>query len=210
MTPMADHAAPQAPPPKRKPRADAARNRELLLDTAKQVFAAKGPAASLDEIAKAAGVGIGTLYRHFPTREALVEQVYRNETTQLAQAADRLSAALPPVEALRQWLLLFIDYFATKQIMAAALSAMPGGTAALYASSAALLSTSITTLTDRAVQSGDISLSVAPLDLLRAISGVASLSAGPGWETSARQLVNVLLAGMRTPNASQAADHRGR
>jgi AcrR family transcriptional regulator len=190
---MADHSAPV----RRKPRADAARNRELLLETAKRVFAAKGAAASLDEIAKAAGVGIGTLYRHFPTRDALVEQVYRNETTQLAEAAARLSAAHEPVEALRQWLLLFIDYFATKQIMAQALSTVPGGTAALYATATSLLSEAITTLTERAVQTGEIRLDVAPLDLLRAISGVASLSAGPGWEKNARRLVDVLIAGMR-------------
>jgi AcrR family transcriptional regulator len=181
----------------RKPRADAARNRELLLATAKRVFGEKGPAASLDEIAKAAGVGIGTLYRHFPTRDALVEQVYRNETTQLAEAALRLAETEPPVEALRQWLCLFVDYFATKQTMAAALSASAGGSATLYAFSTALLSTSLTTLAGRAVQSGEIQMNVEPLDLLRAISGVANLSAAPGWEQNAKQLVDILIAGMR-------------
>jgi AcrR family transcriptional regulator len=195
---VADHAAPAPFQPKRKPRADAARNREILLETAKLVFAQKGPAASLDEIAKAAGVGIGTLYRHFPTRDALVEQVYRKETTQLAEAVDVLLAAHPPVEALRQWLLLYIDYFTTKQVMAQALSTLAGGPAALYAISTNLLTTAITTLATQAEQSGEIRLSVPPLDLIRAISGVASLSTGPGWEKSARQLVDVLIAGMRT------------
>lgn len=184
------------PPTPRKPRADAARNRALLLATAKHVFGAKGPAASLDEIAKAAGVGIGTLYRHFPTRDALVEEVYRNETQQLADAAERLAASETPVEALRKWLLLFIDYFTTKQIMAAALAATPGGTAALYAMSTALLSTTITRLVERAVHSGAVQLAVEPLDLLRAISGIANLNAGPGWKKSARNLVDVLIAGM--------------
>lgn len=200
---MADHAAPAPFQPKRKPRADAARNREILLETAKLVFAQKGPAASLDEIAKAAGVGIGTLYRHFPTRDALVEQVYRKETTQLAEAVDVLLAAHPPVEALRQWLLLYIDYFTTKQVMAQALSALAGGPAALYAISTNLLTTAITTLATQAEQSGEIRLSVPPLDLIRAISGVASLSTGPGWEKSARQLVDILLAGMRVPKADR-------
>ena len=190
---MADH---EPPPLQRKPRADAARNRELLLETAKTVFAAKGPAASLDEIAKAAGVGIGTLYRHFPTRDALVEQVYRKETTILADAVPRLLATEPPVEALRQWLTLFIDYFTTKQIMAAALSAMPGGTDALYAISTALLTNAINTLAAHAVASGDIVLTIEPIDLIRAIGGVGSLSAAPGWEKNARQLVDVLIAGM--------------
>jgi AcrR family transcriptional regulator len=183
----------------RKPRADAARNRELLLATAKRVFSEKGPAASLDEIAKAAGVGIGTLYRHFPTRDALVEQVYRNETTQLAEAATRLAETQQPVEALRQWLGLFVDYFTTKQTMAAALSAAAGGPATLFAFSSALLSTSITNLAERAVQSGEICMSVEPIDLLRAISGIANLNSGPGWEKSAKNLVDILISGMLVP-----------
>jgi AcrR family transcriptional regulator len=193
---MADKAVP-APPAARKPRADAARNRALLLETAKTVFAQKGSSASLDEIAKAAKVGIGTLYRHFPTRDALVEQVYRKETAQLADAVDVLLATHTPVEALRQWLLLYIDYFTTKQIMAQALSSLAGGTAALYAISTTLLSSAITNLATKAEQSGEIRLTVPPLDLVRAISGVASLSTGPGWEESARRLVDVLIAGMR-------------
>ena len=190
-----------APAP-RKPRADAARNRIVLLDTAKHVFGDKGPAASLDEIAKAAGLGIGTLYRHFPTRDALVEEVYRTETIQLAAAADTLLATQPPVEALRQWLFLFIDYFKTKKIMAAAISAAAGGSATLYAISGSLLNDTITMLAGRAVQSGAIRMSVEPLDLLRAISGVATMSTGPGWEENARQLINILIAGMRVPGAN--------
>jgi AcrR family transcriptional regulator len=192
---MADN-APTPLSVQRKPRADAARNRELLLETAKTVFAAKGPAASLDEIAKAAGVGIGTLYRHFPTRDALVEQVYRKETTILAEAVPRLLATEPPVEALRQWLVLFIDYYTTKQIMAAVFSAMPGGAAALYAISSTLLTDSINELTARAVANGDITMNIEPIDLIRAIAGVGSMSATPGWEKNARHMVDVLIAGM--------------
>jgi AcrR family transcriptional regulator len=191
---MADSSAP-AP---RKPRADAVRNRALLLETAKRVFAAKGPGASLDEIAKTAHVGIGTLYRHFPTRDALVEEAYRFEALQLAASAEQLAASLPPVEALHQWLLLFIDYFTTKKLIVSALSPA-SGTAALFAMSTNLLSTSIEFLTARAVQSGAIRLKVSPLDLLRAISGIANLSDGPGWEESARQLVELLIAGMKVP-----------
>jgi AcrR family transcriptional regulator len=183
----------------RKPRADAARNRAQLLDTAKRVFGEKGPAASLDEIAKAAGLGIGTLYRHFPSRDALVEEVYRTETIQLATAADTLLATQPPVEALRQWLFLFIDYFKTKKIMAAAISATAGGSATLYAISGSLLNDTIAMLAARAVQSGAIRMTIEPIDLLRAISGVATMSTGPGWEENARQLINILIAGMRVP-----------
>jgi AcrR family transcriptional regulator len=191
-----DAPAPSAP---RKPRADAARNRAVLLDTAKRVFGDKGPAASLDEIAKAACLGIGTLYRHFPTRDALVEEVYRTETIQLAAAADTLLATQPPVEALRQWLFLFIDYFKTKKIMAAAISAAAGGSATLYAISGSLLNDTIAMLAARAVQSGAIHMTVEPIDLLRAISGVATMSTGPGGEENARQLINILIAGMAAP-----------
>ena len=94
----------------RKPRADAQRNRALLLKTAKAAFAEKGAAASLDEIARTAGVGAGTLYRHFPTRDGLIEAVYRHETEQLVTAAARLAETHAPTAALREWLRLFVDY----------------------------------------------------------------------------------------------------
>jgi AcrR family transcriptional regulator len=182
----------------RKPRADAARNRALLLDTAKRVFAAKGPAASLDEIARTAGVGIGTLYRHFPTRDALVEETYRNEAMQLAAAAVQLSASLAPLDALRQWLFLFIDYFTTKKIIVAALSPATG-TEALYDMSTRLLTDSVETLAQRAVQSGAIRLGMAPMDILRAIGGLGNFNAPAGWENNARRLVDVLITGMKVP-----------
>ena len=94
----------KAPGAARKPRADAQRNRDGLLEAAKAAFAEVGPEASLDEIARRARVGIGTLYRHFPTRDAIVEAVYRREVQQLADAAPRLVEALPPAEALRAWM----------------------------------------------------------------------------------------------------------
>ena len=191
---MADKAVPVA----RKPRADAARNRALLLDTAKRVFAAKGPEASLDEIARTAGVGIGTLYRHFPTRDALVEETYRFEAMQLAAAAVRLGAQMPPLGALRQWLFLFIDYFTTKKIIVAALSPA-GGTEALYAMSTTLLTDAVQRLVERAVQNGDIRLDMAPMNILRAIGGLANFNPSGGWEQNARQLVDVLINGMKTP-----------
>ena len=162
-----------------------------------RAFADKGPAVSLDEIARAAGVGIGTLYRHFPTRDALVEQVYRNATHQLATAAEHLAAEHSPVDALRHWMRLFVDYLATKRIMAEALDAMGGGTTELYAASGTQVKTAIATLAGRAEKSGDIRLTVEPLDLLRAIVGVANISQGPGWEESAKHLIDILIAGMR-------------
>src|SRR5271169_6051357 len=94
----------------RKPRTDARRNRERILEVAKEAFTRFGAKASLDDIAKQAGVGAGTLYRHFPTRDALIEAVYRSEVEKLAAAEGRFAETLSPVEALRAWMLLFVDY----------------------------------------------------------------------------------------------------
>ncbi|HLZ79189.1 MAG TPA: TetR/AcrR family transcriptional regulator [Sphingomonas sp.] len=190
---------PESTTTSRKPRADAQRNRLRLLETARAVFADKGADASLDAIARATGVGIGTLYRHFPTRDALVEEVYRNATQQLADAATTLAEAYPPVEALRQWMRLFVDHLATKRVMAEALNALVGGTSELYAASGTQMKAAIALLVDRAVVSGDIQLSVEPLDLLRALAGVANVGSGPHWEESAKRLVDILIAGVRAP-----------
>lgn len=179
----------------RKPRADAERNRQRLLEAAKACFARDGAGASLEEIARVAGVGIGTLYRHFPTRDALLEEVYRRAVAQLGEAAQALSGAHPPVEALRLWLLVFVDYLAEKKLMAAALTSLTGGTAELYAASGQTLRDAISGLTERAVASGEIELSVEPFDILYAIGGLAS--AEPGWEASAKAMVDILVAGMK-------------
>lgn len=192
-------------PAGRRPRADARRNRAKLLDTAKAIFAEKGSAAGLEEIARAAGVGIGTLYRHFPTRDALVEAVYRNETAQLAQAAERLAATHRPKDALRQWMLLFVDHMAAKRGMAEALNALVGGPSGLYAATGAQVKQAMTLLTDRAVAAGDIRLDMDPIDLLRAVAGVASLEPGPDWRQAAERLVDVLIAGLERAGSAGAA-----
>jgi AcrR family transcriptional regulator len=189
----------------RKPRADAERNRQLLLETAKTLFEAKGSSASLEEIARQAGVGIGTLYRHFPTRDDLVEAVYRHETGQLAAAATRYAETLAPLEALRAWLRLFIEHMATKQGMSEALNSLVGGTSALYAASTELTKGAMQLLVDRAVASGDIRLSMDPLDLLRAIAGVMSIGSTPQAKESARQMVDVLIAGIGAASVTSAA-----
>src|ERR1700732_171480 len=105
----------------RKPRADAIRNRERVLEAAKAVFSAGGPDASLEAVARRAGVGIGTLYRHFPTREALFEAVYRREVEQLGELAEELKTDAAPVDALRRWLRSNVEFVATKKGMSAAL-----------------------------------------------------------------------------------------
>ena len=181
----------------RKPRADAERNRQRLVEAAKAGFARTGAATSLEEIARAAGVGIGTLYRHFPTRDALVEQVYRDALDRLSADADRLAASEPPVEALRKWLLLFIDYISTKKLMADLLASLAGGPAALYATSGPKLRAAIGALVDRARTTGDIQFQGEPFDLLMAVAGLGYGNAAPGWETRAKQMVDVLIAGLQ-------------
>lgn len=180
----------------RKPRADAERNRQRLLDIAKRAFAEKGMSASLEDIARAAGVGIGTLYRHFPTRNALVHQLYSTEGSQLAKAAERLSKESPPLEAVREWLFLFIDFLVHKKILAEVLDSTIDSER-LRALSAAPLIDALATLLERAKRSGDNALKVEPLDMLCAIAGVARFGSEVGWESSARRLVDVMVAGLR-------------
>src|SRR5882724_3525916 len=119
-------------PAPRKPRADAERNRDRVLEVAKKAFTRSGADASLDDIAKQAGVGAGTLYRHFPSREALIEAVYRSEVEKLAAAERNFAGTMPPMEALRAWMLLFVDLIATKRIIAPALNTIAGGPAKVF------------------------------------------------------------------------------
>jgi AcrR family transcriptional regulator len=181
----------------RKPRTDAQLNRERILGVAKDAFARSGPNASLDDIAKEAGVGAGTLYRHFPTRDALIEAVYRTEVEKLAAAEPRFAAAMSPIEALRAWMLLFIDYIATKQIIAPALNAYVGGSSKLYEGSRVQIQGAIDALVKRAIKSGDIRKDLEPFDLLRALIGVSNVASGPDWRQSARRLVDILITGSR-------------
>jgi AcrR family transcriptional regulator len=152
---------------------------------------------SLEEIARRAGVGIGTLYRHFPSREAVVEAVYRREVEQLAEAVPRLLESSKAGEALHQWMHLFVDYIATKRLIAPSLAAAPGGTSAIYASSAELITRAIATLVKRAVASGDVRKDVDPSDLLRAMVGVSYGNTDEGWEASALRLIDILMDGLR-------------
>jgi len=184
--------------PARKPRADAERNRLRLLETARSAFAQKGPGASLEEIAAAAGVGIGTLYRHFPTRDALIEAVYRNESRQLVLAAEKLTAKHPPVTALREWLLVFVNYLDAKHGMAEVLNSLVGGASALYAESGPQMKQAIAKLLKDAAASDEIRWDTDPLDLLRALAGVMGKNAGPESKRAARHLVDILIAGMKT------------
>jgi AcrR family transcriptional regulator len=184
-------------PPDRKPRADAQRNRTRILETAKQEFTRSGANASLEEIARVAGVGPGTLYRHFPTRDALIEAVYRTEVEKLAAAAGRLAESKTPLEALRAWMLLFIDHIAAKRIIAPALKTLAGGPEKLYEVSRGPIQGAFNALVEGAIHSGAMRKDIEPLDLFRALIGVAQTSALPDWQPSARRLVDILIAGSR-------------
>ena len=184
-------------PSPRKPRTDAQRNRERILEIAKEAFTQFGAEASLDEIAKQAGVGPGTLYRHFPTRDVLIEAVYRSEVEKIAAAARRLADELPPLQALRAWMLLFVDHIAAKQIIAPALNSIVGGASKLYEGSRGQIQEAIEVLVKRAIKSGDIRRDLDPFDLLRALIGVSHVTIGPDWRQSARRLVDILIAGSR-------------
>jgi len=184
-------------PGQRKPRADAQRNRARILGVAKRAFTRSGADFSLDEIAKQAGVGAGTLYRHFPTREALLEAVYRTEVEKLAAAEREFAEKFPPVEALRAWMLLFVDYIATKQIVAPALNTLVGGASKVFAATGDQIKGAIQALVERAIESGDMRRDLEPLDLLRALVGVSNVASGPDWRQSARRLVDILILGSR-------------
>jgi AcrR family transcriptional regulator len=186
----------------RRPRADALRNRERVLQAAKAVFSAGGPDASLEAVARRAGVGIGTLYRHFPTREALFEAVYRREVEQLAELAEQLtSEALPPVEALRRWMRANVEFIATKKGMSAALAVAAHGSSDLSKFSFDRLTRAVGGLIGRAVAAGELRGDIGPEDLLRALVGLCYTHDKPGWQDNVLRLVDVLVDGLRrTPD----------
>jgi AcrR family transcriptional regulator len=183
----------------RRPRADGLRNRERVLEAAKAVFSAGGPDASLEAVAKGAGVGIGTLYRHFPTREALFEAVYRREVQQLADLAEQLKLEATPAEALRRWLRSNVEFVATKRGMSAALALAAHGSSELSAFSFDRLTRAVGELLERAVAAGEIRADISAEDLLRALVGMCYMHDKPGWQASVLRLVDVFIDGLRRP-----------
>jgi AcrR family transcriptional regulator len=183
----------------RRPRADALRNRERVLEAAKAVFSAGGAEASLEAVARHAGVGIGTLYRHFPTREALFEAVYRREVQQLADLAEQLRAETSPVEALRRWMHANVEFVATKKGMATALALAAHNPSDLTAFSFETLTRAIDGLLHRAVVAGNVRDDISAEDLLRALVGLCYLHTMPGWQANVLRLVDVLVDGLHRP-----------
>jgi AcrR family transcriptional regulator len=200
----------------RKPRADGIRNRERVLEAAKAVFSAGGPDASLEAVAKRAGVGIGTLYRHFPTREDLFEAVYRREVEQLGDLAEQLKSEPDAVEALRRWLRSNVELVATKKGMLAALQLVAHGSSELYAYSFDRLTKAVGALLARAVAAGEIRADISAEDVLRALIGMCYLHDQPGWQKSVLRLLDVFVDGLcvrtkadakKTSSAPRTANH---
>jgi AcrR family transcriptional regulator len=183
---------------KRKPRADAIRNRERVLEAAKAVFSQGGPEASLEAVARRAGVGIGTLYRHFPTREDLYEAIYRREVEQLVELAKHLvETKITPVEALRRWLRAGVEFMATKKGMAAALAMAAHGSSELVTYSLDRLTWAVGEQLQRAAAAGEIRADIDPEDLLRALVGMCYAYDGTAWQPKVLRLIDVFVDGLR-------------
>ncbi|WP_086830502.1 TetR/AcrR family transcriptional regulator [Streptomyces sp. NRRL B-24572] len=178
-------------------RADARRNRERILEAAVRAFAEKGADVPIDAIAKAAGVGSATLYRHFPTREALVEAAYRNELARVCDSAAELLAGLPPDRALRLWMDRFIDYLAVKQGMADALRAAVASGADPFAETLDRLGATIGSLLRAGADARLLRSDVDPFDVGLSLAGVALITSSPAQRDRSGRLLDLLLDGLR-------------
>ncbi|CCV15164.1 TetR/AcrR family transcriptional regulator [Mesorhizobium sp. STM 4661] len=181
----------------KKLRADAQRNRDRLIEVAAAAFAAHGVDASLEEIARQAGVGIGTLYRHFPTREHLVEVVYRREVEGLCQAADELSRTEAPDVALEQWMQRFVDYIATKRGLTTSLRILMSTNSTLFSDISGRVTQALRRLVEAAVAAGAIRGDVDASDVLHALGGIYSAPDTKDWRDRSRRLVKLLMDGLR-------------
>ena len=179
----------------RKQRSDAQQNRTRILWTAQQAFVKNGAAVAMDDIARQSGLGSGTLYRHFPTRELLIEAVYREEVEKLTAAAAHLLATHAPIEALRSWMLLFIDHVASKRLILPALESVAGGSVRLIEGSHEIIHAAFLSLVQNAQSQGLLRADLYPHDFIRAMLGVFFTTALPGWEESARRIVDLLVDG---------------
>jgi AcrR family transcriptional regulator len=155
------------------------------------------PDVTLDAIAKAAGVGIGTLYRHFPTREALVDAAYRNELARLCDGVADLLATMPPDAAIRTWMSHFVDYMATKRGMGDALRAVVASGGDPFSESRDRLVTAITTLLDAGVAAGTIRPGVEPMDLMAGMGGASFVADEPALHDQAERVLDLLMDGLR-------------
>ncbi|MDX8433561.1 TetR/AcrR family transcriptional regulator [Mesorhizobium abyssinicae] len=187
---------PATPAPKPL-RADAQRNRDKLVEVAAQAFATDGVDASLEEIARQAEVGIGTLYRHFPTREHLVEIVYRREVEALCLAAEELARDHPADVALELWMQRFVDYIATKRGLATSLRILLTTNSTLFSDTSGRVSQALKRLVEAAAAAGTIRADVDASDVLHALGGIYSAPNTPDWRDRSGRLVKLLMDGLR-------------
>ncbi len=180
-------------------RADATRNRTHLLDVATQVFASADTEPSMRAIAREAGVGIGTLYRHFPTRESLVDAVYRDQVTRLTHGADELLAQMPPPAALRRWMDLFGDWIATKNGMRDTLLAMVESGDIAHAHTRTELLAAIDALLDAGRATGELRADITAEDIAANLIGIFTVAHPPDHNARASRLLNILTDGLRPP-----------
>jgi AcrR family transcriptional regulator len=178
-------------------RADAQRNRDRLLEIAVRAFSQDGPEVTLDAIAKEAGVGIGTLYRHFPTREALIDAAYRNELNRLCDSAGDLLRDMPPDQALRAWMDRFADYMTTKRGMGDALRALIASGGDPFSESRTRMTSAIGKLLAAGAAAGTVRRDVAPDDVLISLSGVTLATADSGRRDQAGRVLDLLMDGLR-------------
>jgi AcrR family transcriptional regulator len=186
-------------------RADARRNRDRLVEVAAQAFAELGVDGSLEDIARRAGVGIGTLYRHFPTREHLVEVVYRREVEGLCAAADELLAARPAGDALAEWMQRFVGYIAAKRGMAESLKLLLQSKSDLFAETSGKIPAAFRRLVEAAVAEGSIRADIEPADILQALSGIYGAPDTPDWQDRSRRLMRLLVDGLRVGASGRPA-----
>ena len=184
----------------RKPRSDALKNRERLIEAAKEVLGAGGPNASLEAVARRASVGIGTLYRHFPTREALFQAVYRHEIEQLIRLAGDLEHAGDTVQALRAWAHAYVELVATKRGLLGALAvALTEASKAMYAELSVRLKEAVTVLLARAIMAGELKPEIRADDLLQTIFALCyARQPEAGWKAQVLRLLDIFIDGLRT------------
>ncbi len=178
-------------------RADAVRNRDKLLDVAVRAFTEDGVDVPLETIAARAGVGVGTFYRHFPNRNALVEAVYRHEVQRLCDSPPDLLAEHAPDVALQQWMERFVEYAAAKRGMSEALTSCVASGLPLFANTRSRMLAALGVLIDAAVADGSIRPDADAEDVLRAMGGIWQMTDGPQWRDQARRLVALLMDGLR-------------
>jgi AcrR family transcriptional regulator len=189
-------------------RADAQRNRDKLVAAATDAFAEVGDEVALETVAARAGVGIGTLYRHFPNRDALVVAAYRNEVDALCAAAADLITAQPADQALRAWAERFADYIATKRAMGDALRTAAGSDSPLFAETKARIVGALRLLLDAGAASGTLRADVDPTDIMRLIHGIWYLPDGPEWRTDVGRMLDLVIDGLCYDLPDRAATER--